>query len=167
MKSSKGKKLLLYGAAFLSICFLPIGGLAGTHPGREWILCQALARHNVPLVHWCIDHGARPNCHCIGETNPILLAMNDKQMLHYLHSHGGDMNLEEIHDDWSGNPLVHAVMRDDLIAVHNLMAEGASDESGNALSWVADPPGPNSAEIIRLLRQAGVHERPHPAESTR
>jgi hypothetical protein len=93
----------------------------------------------------------------MGETNAILLAMDDREMLHYLHVHGGDMNLEEIHDDWSGSPLVHAAMADDLPAVRNLIAEGGDDESGTSLYW-ADGHGQNRAEIIRLLRKAGVHE---------
>ena len=68
------------------------------------------------------------------------------------------MDIDEIHDDWSGSPLVHAAMNDDLIAVRNLIAEGGGDESGNSLFWTADGHGRNSVEITRLLEKAGVHE---------
>jgi hypothetical protein len=167
VNKSKSKSLLLCGGVFFSILLLPVSGLTATRQGREWILCQALARHKMGLVHWCIEHGARPNCHCMGETNSILLAMDDREMLHYLHIHGGNMSLEEIHDDWSGGALVHAAMNDDLIAVRNLIAEGAGDESGTSLSWAADPHSCTGAEIIRLLKKAGVHVWRDPEETNR
>jgi len=144
---------MLLGFLFLLIVSIPV-----TQTGREWMLAQAAERRNFSMVRWCVEHGASPNIHCLGETNPILLVMDDRQILHYLHTHGGDMNIEEIHDDWSGSALQHAVMDNDLPAVRNLLPEGADPTSENVMWWAKDQKGPNGREIRRLLKQAGAHE---------
>jgi len=142
----------------LGFLFLLIVSIPATQAGREWMLAQAAERRNFSMVRWCVEHGVSPNIHCLGETNPILLVMDDRQILHYLHTHGGNMNIEEIHDDWSGPALQHAVMWDDLPAVRNLLGEGADATPENVMWWAKDQKGPNRTEILRLLKQAGAHE---------
>jgi len=154
----KSHKLKVSGGILLGFFLMLVVSIPATRPGREWMLAQAAERRNFPMVRWCIEHGVNPNIHCIGETNPILLAMDDRQMLHYLHSHGGNMNIEEVHDDWSGSALQHAVMRADITAVRNLLAEGADPTPENVMWWAKDLKEPIGPEIIRLLEHAGAHE---------
>jgi len=158
VERQKARKLMVSGGMLLGFLLFLMGSIPATQPGREWMLYQAAQRRNFPMVRWCIEHGVNPNIHCLGETNPILLAMDDRQMLHYLHTHGGNMNIEEIHDDWSGSALTHAVMAEDLPAVRNLLAEGADPSSEDVMWWAVDLKEPNHTEIITLLKQAGAHE---------